>query len=109
MPEEIMVVFIVFFLFVVLPLGLTKMILGHKRRNMELERGPSEVDSGTSLTEKELRNMIKASVVEANIDINKRLDLIQEELDEVVHDKLRLDSEAAAEEKAPKSVGRRVR
>ena len=104
MPEELMIVLVVFMTVVALPLGLTRMFLSHKQKKMAIESNQND----SSLTEGELRSLISSAVSDATVDINNRLDLIQDELDEVVLQKLTV-GEKIESEQSQKSVGRRVR
>ena len=100
MPEELLIIFVVFMSI----LGMTRMFLSHKEKMTSLESN----QNNSSLTEGELKKLITSAVSDATVDFNNRLDLMQEEIDEVVLQKLTV-GEKIESEQSQKSVGQRVR
>ena len=87
MPEEVI---IIFFVMVILPITMTKMILNHKYRKMKLEKEAKSnllldpisttTESENSLTTSELKTLIEQAVTKANVPLTERLEALEQQV-----------------------------
>ncbi len=62
---------------VLLPLGIIKLSMDHKRAKMEIERRASS--SPDSLTTSELRDLIREAVEEASLPLRERIERLEDQ------------------------------